>query len=805
MPELDSPAGRARAPRAFLWAFAGYSALAVALTFPLVRHLSSRIPVDLEDSLWYVTVLSWNAQVVPLTDRWWDGFAFFPATGMMAFSDHLLGASLIASPLQWLGVGPIAAYNLTFLASFSLSAVAAHALVWTLTRRHDAAVIAGLAYGFNPYRVAHLEHLELLMAFGMPLALAALHRYAETRRRRWLAAFAAGLALQALAASYYALFFGVLLGLWILWFLRFSAWRDVLAIAAAGAAAVLALSPIVLGYARIHHGHALTRDVAEVLTYSADVSSFVTASARSALWGWTGPLNGGERQLFPGLTITALALAGVVVSRRERSRERPWLSIASRAGWALSALLAAVAAAAYVWGPWQFEYRWLRLSVTALFKPVSLALAFAIIAVALSPAVRTAFERRSPLVFYLMAAVVLFLCSLGPRPALLGAQVLYEPPYAWLMRLPFFADGGMSVPTVRVPARFAMLGVLALSVAGSLVFTRIAASTRRKTVLLMAVVGGIVADGWIRDLPLRDPERSLPVAISGSAAVMMLPLGDARADTAAMYWAMRSGRPTVNGYHSYAPLSYHVLNLALADRDPTALDALASFRPLLIAADSRTPGQSWASFVAGHPGARHVGVGESWTLFDVPLRPRQSHRCASDPVPIAALFDKQGALDATTLTDQSAATRWITPHPQRIGDWLVIDLGRAVPVCEVVISTGAEAAFYPRTLRASTSLDGRSWQAGFLGKMGGAAFLGALENPRDARMSVPLGAAAGRYVRLQLDQSYPDYPWAVADVVVHGPRTPDSDDTFDSTSPVNPEQRILLSNRTARSAGTAAP
>jgi hypothetical protein len=805
MPEVASPAGCTRAPRAFLWAFAGYSTLAAALTFPLVRHLSSRIPVDLEDSLWYVTVLWWNAHVVPLTDRWWDGFAFFPATGMMAFSDHLLGASLIASPLQWLGVSPIAAYNLTFLASFSLSAVAAHALAWTLTRRHDAAVIAGLAYGFNPYRVAHLEHLELLMAFGMPLALAALHRYAQTRRRRWLAAFAASLVLQALAASYYALFFGVLLGLWTLWFLRFSAWRDVLAIAAAGAAAVLALSPIVVGYARIHHGHALTRDFAEVLTFSADISSFVTASARSAFWGWTATLNGGERQLFPGLTITALAIAGVVVSRRARSGERPWLSVASRVGWALSALLLAVAAAAFVWGPWQLEYSWLRLSVTALFKPLSLALAFAIIAVALSPAVRTAYEQRSPLVFYLMAAVALFLCSLGPRPALLGEQVLYEPPYAWLMRLPFFADGGISVPTVRVPARFAMLGVLALSVAGSLAFTRIAASTRQKTVLLITVVTGIVADGSIRDLPLRDPERSLPVAASGNAAVMMLPLGDTRADTAAMYWAMRSGHPTVNGYHSYAPLSYHVLNLALADRDPTALDALASFRPLLIAADSRALGRSWASFVAGHPDARRVGGGENWTLFEVPLSPLRRRRCASDPVPITALFDEHGALDAATFTDQSAATRWITPHAQRIGDSLLIDLGHAASVCEVVISTGAEAGFYPRTLRVSTSLDGVSWQAGFLGKMGGAAFLGALENPRDARMSVSLSAAAGRYVRLQLDQSYPDYPWAVADVVVRGPRTSDPHDTSDSTSPATPEQRILLRNRTARSAGTAAP
>jgi hypothetical protein len=81
----------------FCQAFACF-ALAVPVTFPLILHLSTRVPRDLADSLWYPTILWWNAHALPLTERWWNGFAFFPATGMMAFSDHLLGASLIASP-----------------------------------------------------------------------------------------------------------------------------------------------------------------------------------------------------------------------------------------------------------------------------------------------------------------------------------------------------------------------------------------------------------------------------------------------------------------------------------------------------------------------------------------------------------------------------------------------------------------------------------------------------------------------------------------------------------------------------------
>ena len=111
--------------------------------------------------------------MLPLTERWWNGFAFVPAAGTLAFSDHRLGLSLIASPLQWLGCSPITAYNIVWLATFPLCALAAHALAFTLTRRTDASVICGLAYGFNPYRAAHLSHLDC-WGIRMPAALAAI-------------------------------------------------------------------------------------------------------------------------------------------------------------------------------------------------------------------------------------------------------------------------------------------------------------------------------------------------------------------------------------------------------------------------------------------------------------------------------------------------------------------------------------------------------------------------------------------------------------------------------------------------------
>ena len=157
-----------------------YTTLACVMTYPLVWHLSSAMPHDLGDPLLSTTLLWWNAHTMPLTDRWWDGLWFWPATGSVSFSDHRLGESLMATPLQWFGLNAVTASNLTLLATFPLSAVAAHWLAFTLTRRHDAAILCGLAYGFCPYRIAHLQHLELLGGFGMPAALAALHHYRDT-------------------------------------------------------------------------------------------------------------------------------------------------------------------------------------------------------------------------------------------------------------------------------------------------------------------------------------------------------------------------------------------------------------------------------------------------------------------------------------------------------------------------------------------------------------------------------------------------------------------------------------------------
>jgi hypothetical protein len=747
----------------FALAFAAYAFLAVVMTHPLATHLTTQVPHDLGDPLLSATLLWWNSHTLPLTERWWNGFFFAPASGVLAFSDHRLGESLIATPLQWLGLSPLTAYNVTLLLTFPLSAIAAHALAYVLTRRHDAALVAGLGYGFNPYRFAHIEHLELLAAYGMPAALAALHLYLQDRRARWLALFAAALLLQALSCSYYFLFFLTMLGLWGLWFTRTHELALVARAAGAVAAVLAVLAPLAWSYRSIHGRYGFARGLNDIVTLSADVTSYLTASPLLSVWGWTSTLTGPERQLMPGATLVVLVVAGIAASVRTAEVRRGRRVMALFAWFAAG--FAAIAAVEALAGPWRAAAGPVTISVGTTFKPLSLAVACLLIAVAASPLSVEAFRARSAFAFYLVAAGFLLLCSLGPKPAFLGHQVLYEPPYAWLMRIAVFGE------SIRVPARFAMPAILALSAAAAIAYARLSTG-RRGPVLLGTLCAAIALEGWTRDLPMFAPPSPPPpsVTAAGAASLLELPLGDTSRDVAAMYRAMLAGIPTVNGYSGFMPPHYEALRIALDERDDAAIDALAAGGPLAVAVDARADRDGrQRDWIAGQPGVSPLGSGDGLSWFLVGRRGRAVDKaavCDGEPLPLGGAFDARGAVDMAALGDRSAATRWTSGDGQRAGQELWIDLGRVAHPCAVRLSLGDQVGAYPRALSVWTSSDGVAWTKAAERRTAGLAIAAALERPRDPRMAIALDGAAARYLRLRLESDCASVPWIVTGLVV---------------------------------------
>ncbi len=300
----------------FLVAALFYAALTTALTWPLVLQAGSRVANDLGDPLLNMWLLAWNARVLPLSEAWWNAPQFYPASGVIAFSEHLLGLSPIATPILLASNNPVLAYNVSFFLSFLLSAVTGHALGWSLTRRHDAALVAGLAFGFAPYRAAQLGHLQVLSTYWMPLALVGLEEFRRNRRWPWLILFGGAWLMQALACGYYLFFLSALVALWLLWFAVWRSWRHLGRIVLAWAAAGALLSPLLYGYWRIQRQYGFRRLPDEIISFSADLASVLEAPPNVRLWGWLEVVERPESALFPGITILAIVIAGALVVRR---------------------------------------------------------------------------------------------------------------------------------------------------------------------------------------------------------------------------------------------------------------------------------------------------------------------------------------------------------------------------------------------------------------------------------------------------------------------------------------------------------
>src|SRR6185436_16401497 len=89
-PPAEMPSRPAKKPFGPLRAFLTYLAITVALTWPLVTRMADGVPNDLGDPILVGWILWWNAHAVPFTSAFWNAPAFYPAQGVLAFSEHFV-------------------------------------------------------------------------------------------------------------------------------------------------------------------------------------------------------------------------------------------------------------------------------------------------------------------------------------------------------------------------------------------------------------------------------------------------------------------------------------------------------------------------------------------------------------------------------------------------------------------------------------------------------------------------------------------------------------------------------------------
>ncbi len=754
--------------RPVLWAFLSYVGLTLALSWPLVTQLGTALPSDAGDPVLNTWILWWNTQAVPLSEQWWNAPAFYPIADALAFSENLLGLLLISGPVQWLSGNPVLAYNVTFLLSFPLSGLAAFLLCRELTGRDDASWVAGLVYAFAPYRMDHFSQIQVLSWYWVPIILLALHRYVREGRMRWLVLFGVTYLLQGLVNGYLFLFVPVLVALWVVWFVPLVRQARVAgAIALAGALAGIVALPVLLRYQAVHHRFGFERSLQEMSFFSGDLAAILSAPHRLALWGWMDAFHAPEAQLFPGLTVACLLLFGAIRFRWPRAGNPPgWIRKLRVLFATVSGIFFLVILSRLAFGPWSVAAFGVDVSVAQLDKPFSIAMLFLTALALVSPAVVAAHARRSLLGFYLLAFVAMWILTWGPFPTLFQQGLIEHAPYSWLRIIPGF-DG------LRVPARFWMLATSCLAVAAGLVLARaVSTSSRVRPLIIGLAACGVLADGWVAEMPVVPlPRSSAGLSGNGPAAVLELPLGWLYDDLEAMYRSIDHGRTVVNGYSGHTPAHYPALKFALEAGDGSVLALLSELgvRDVLVHRRRDTKGLS-SRFVSSYSGAKLVHETADESLYhlaapQVAVLPEHD----GESLPIASLSANVNSDAVGLVLDGDLRSRWES-GPQRRGHHLVIDLGTRQLIGAIRLALGPFVADYPRVLQIAVSDDGVDWQLAWSGPTAARAIAGAIRHPARAEIEVPCRRCEGRFVRLSQRGHDPVYYWSIAELKVLGSR-----------------------------------
>lgn len=748
------------------WRPAALSALVyIAATLFIGRdvlwHLSTRVANDAGDPLLTAAILRWNATHVPLTHAWWQFPVFFPSPDTLAFSEHLLGISVLASPLEWMA-GPLTSYNLVTLLTFPLCALAMYALVYRLTRSAGGAFIAGVAFGFAPYRISQLPHVQMLAAFYAPLALLGLHEYVESRRRRWLAWYGAAWMLQGAANSYCVFFFSVLVGLWGLWFVvARRQWRAVAEIAAATLVAAVPLAVVLHTYVTVHAFHGFVRSIGEMEQFSADVAAVLCAPPTLSLWGWIHVQCGPEGALFPGVAIFALFLAGIVSvlgwRRSVTTSAVTWRAIALMA-LVVGLLYTATAAVIAIAGPVQIHAGALHVSMSSVRRSGVLAIVAMLVALVLRPSVPGRDRYAATLGFYIVAAVITWVLALGPSVMLMGVPLHIKGPFAWLLVLPG-ADG------LRVPARFWLITVICLSVIAGLVVSELLKNRGRlTTALVVAVLAcAVFSDGLVDRIPTAPAPAPLPnEGALHAQLVMSLPIGQLSSDIPSTYRAAVDGWTSVNGYSGYVPLYYVAVTEAAREEDRSIFEPFQRYGPLdvLVRHDER----HLQEVVDEQPGVTVVGRNDMVTQYHLPARPVGAVRAHGRRLTVAAVHASCGTGTERQTLDDNVNTVWRCP--QTSDATFTIDLGGTLTVGSVVTSLGPFVVEFPRHLIVETSTDGQSWHEQWSGSGLGPVVWTAVEEPRVVPATMVFTPTAARFIRLRQTGRNPNHPWTIAELQV---------------------------------------
>ena len=334
--------------------------------------------------------------------------------------------------------------------------------------------------------------------------------------------------------------------------------------------------------------------------------------------------------------------------------------------------------------------------------------------------------------FYAIATVVMWACAFGPGQES-NDPTAWLRPYRWLTMLPGYEG-------LRVPARFAMLGTLCISISAGLAVARIAALGRRasQTIATLCLVG-LALDGWMRPVPLAiPPPRAILPRRPRPRCSSSRPTTHARTSRRCIVQWITDGRSSTATPATFRRTTPSCRSRYVAGTLLRSAISPAAGRSSIIVNDQFDAGGDFKSMVEGLPSIERIGTTSAGTLFRLPAQPR----------------------DADTITGATL------PSPLRDagGQRLEIDLGTMLVVRGIGFNLRWHYPELGERLLIERSDDGQVWQEAWRGWTGALAVRAAIEEPLIAPVRVPLRDIRTRYLRI-----YPAPKWLAREIAVIGP------------------------------------
>jgi hypothetical protein len=319
----------------------GYALLTAALTYPLVFHLTTHIPVhrywdSIGSEHWTSLWAFWFIQHQLMELHQWSlsTDAIFYPRGMDLTNAVLLGFGLtlgVAIPFVQ-SLGPVLPFNLFIIGSFILTAYSTFLLVRYLTGDSRAAFISGVIFAFSPYQMARALTMFGIVTSALWISLYILSFIRAVRGGLlWdLILTPIVLVLTLLSNPYYAIFLGLFSFIYSFYYFihngnhvtRNSTLKRVFSIVGIDVLLFLPLLFIIL----THWSKDLQFDVPLSPEFGADLLAFFIPSSHHNLWGgivkaiyytrFSG--NDIEQTVYIGYIILLLSLIAIAkVSKEE--------------------------------------------------------------------------------------------------------------------------------------------------------------------------------------------------------------------------------------------------------------------------------------------------------------------------------------------------------------------------------------------------------------------------------------------------------------------------------------------------------